>query len=58
WLITYDDCPRVRSNFQSSHIDEWEVQYGMNNYKKKTAAKGKELFIANYKIGAEQLSAL
>jgi DNA adenine methylase len=48
WLITYDDCPEIRNNFQFFHIYDWEVQYGMNNYKQGSAAKGKELFIANY----------
>jgi DNA adenine methylase len=48
WLITYDDSPQIRENFAFAHIDEWELQYGMNNYKKDTAAKGKELFIRNY----------
>ncbi len=50
WLITYDDCSEIRDNFKFSNIYEWEVQYGMNNYKKNSAAKGKELFISNYKI--------
>lgn len=50
WLITYDDSPFVRENFQSAHIREWELQYGMNNYKQGSAAKGKELFITNYEI--------
>ncbi len=50
WLITYDNSPEIRNNFQDSHIFEWELQYGMNNYKKNTAGKGKELFISNYKI--------
>lgn len=49
WLITYDDCPEIRINFQDTNIYNWEVQYGMNNYKKNSAAKGKELFISNYK---------
>lgn len=49
WLITYDDCPIIRENFQFFNIFDWEVQYGMNNYKKNSAAKGKELFISNYK---------
>lgn len=48
WLITYDNCQAVRDNFQTSHIFEWELQYGMNNYKQKTAAIGKELIITNY----------
>ncbi|AFY44233.1 DNA adenine methylase [Nostoc sp. PCC 7107] len=50
WLITYDDSPNIRQNFQWANIYEWELQYGMNNYKKNSAAKGKELFITNYQI--------
>lgn len=48
WLITYDDCQSVRDNFNNSYIIEWELQYGMNNYKQQKAVKGKELMIANY----------
>jgi len=48
WLITYDDSPEIRDLFSFAQIIEWELQYGMNNYKKKTAAKGHELFIKNY----------
>lgn len=50
WLITYDDCHQIRDNFEFANIREWEVQYGMNNYKQVNAAKGKELFISNYGI--------
>lgn len=50
WMITYDDCPEIRELFSFAHIVGWEFQYGMNNYKQKTAAKGKELIITNYKI--------
>ncbi|MBD2503456.1 DNA adenine methylase [Anabaena azotica] len=50
WLITYDDSPEIRANFALAHIYEWELQYGMNNYKQSKAAKGKELFITNYEI--------
>ncbi len=50
WLITYDDIPEVRKFFQFAYIYEWELQYGMNNYKQGKAAKGKELFISNYRI--------
>ncbi|MCM0588840.1 MAG: DNA adenine methylase [Gloeotrichia echinulata IR180] len=49
WLITYDDSPQIRENFQSMNIAAWQLQYGMNNYKQGGAAKGKELFISNYK---------
>lgn len=48
WLITYDDSPEIRKLFSFADIIEWELQYGMNNYKKTSAAKGKELFIKNY----------
>jgi DNA adenine methylase len=48
WLLTYDDCPEIRDLFSFARIQELEVQYGMNNYKQKTAAKGKELLIKNY----------
>lgn len=48
WLITYDDSPYVRELFSFATIVEWELQYGMNNYKQSSAAAGKELFIKNY----------
>lgn len=50
WLITYDDSPEIRRSFSFAKIYEWELQYGMNNYKQGKAAKGKELFIANYEL--------
>ena len=50
WLITYDDSQEIRENFAASNIYEWELQYGMNNYKQGKADKGKELFIANYTL--------
>jgi DNA adenine methylase len=48
WLITYDDSADIRQNFSYANLYEWELQYGMNNYKQNNAAKGKELFITNY----------
>lgn len=48
WLITYDDSPKIRENFSFANIYEWELQYGMNNYKQGKAEKGNELFITNY----------
>ena len=50
WLITYDNSPEVIKLFDFANIYEWELQYGMNNYKQKFAAIGKELFISNYEI--------
>ncbi|HEY9702673.1 MAG TPA: hypothetical protein V6C58_09520, partial [Allocoleopsis sp.] len=48
WLVTYDDDPEIRKNFDFAHVSAWKLQYGMNNYKQKTAAKGEELFITNF----------
>jgi DNA adenine methylase len=48
WLVTYDDSTEIRQNFSHANLYEWELQYGMNNYKQDNAAKGKELFITNY----------
>jgi DNA adenine methylase len=40
----------IRENFSFAYIYEWQLQYGMNNYKKNSAAKGKELFVANFVV--------
>ena len=56
WMITYDDCEEIRNNFSFAHLYEWEFQYGMNNYKKDFAAKGKELIITNYSVKVKELS--
>ena len=50
WLITYDDSPEIRKSFQFANIYDWELQYGMNNYKQGKADKGNELFISNYSL--------
>ncbi|EKQ68129.1 site-specific DNA methylase [Leptolyngbyaceae cyanobacterium JSC-12] len=55
WLVTYDDCPEIREKFQFAYLYEWQLQYGMNNYKQIRAAKGKELFITNYPVDHESL---
>lgn len=55
WLITYDDCPEIRRNFEFANIMEWNLQYGMNNYKQTSAAKGKELFISNFNFEPKEL---
>ncbi|WP_413172778.1 DNA adenine methylase [Anabaena azotica] len=54
WLITYDDSPQNHENFTWTNINEWELQYGMNNYKQKKADIGKELFISNYQVSLNQ----
>lgn len=50
WLITYDDSPEIRRNFSYANRYEWQLQYGMNNYKQGKAEKGSELFITNYQL--------
>lgn len=50
WLITYDNSPEVKKAFSFANIYEWELQYGMNNWKQKNAMKGQELFISSYEI--------
>lgn len=50
WLITYDDSEKIRELFSFANIYTWELQYGMNNYKQESAAKGKELFIGNFPV--------
>ncbi|MEW6619637.1 MAG: DNA adenine methylase [bacterium] len=50
WLITYDNNEYIRALFKDFYQVEWELQYGMNNYKQQTAQKGKELLVANYEI--------
>jgi len=50
WLITYDDCDRVRELFEGYEMVSWRLQYGMNNTGGNRARPGDELFIANYSI--------
>jgi len=50
WLITYDDSPEVRKLFDFAYLEEWTLQYGMNNYMQGSAKRGNELFISNYEI--------
>lgn len=58
WLITYDDSPEIRKNFEFANIYNWELQYGMNNYKQGKAEKGSELFISNYELPIKQKNEL
>jgi DNA adenine methylase len=52
WLITLDNTDKIKRLFDFAYIYEWELQYGMNNYKQEKAEIGKELFISNYQIAA------
>jgi DNA adenine methylase len=49
FLITYDDCPEIRKLYRWANIQNWQLQYGMNNCNSKKESKiGSELFISNY----------
>jgi DNA adenine methylase len=50
WLATYDDSIQIRKNFDFAKIYEWQLQYGMNNYKQENCKTGKELFVTNYQF--------
>jgi DNA adenine methylase len=50
WMITYDNSDYIRELFSGFYIQEWQLQYGMNNYKRSYAEKGNELLIANYDL--------
>ena len=58
WLITYDNSPEIKQNFEFANRYEWELQYGMNNYKQGKAEKGSELFISNYPLPLKELSSV
>jgi len=47
WIITLDNTDKIKELFDFAYIYEWELQYGMNNYKQDKAEIGKELFISN-----------
>jgi DNA adenine methylase len=48
WMITYDDCPKIRELFDFASIIDWRLQYGMNNFGQTSADIGHELLITNY----------
>lgn len=50
FLITYDDCPEIRSLYAGCTITPWRLQYGMNNCNAERLSKiGNEVFISNYR---------
>ncbi|HZQ05301.1 MAG TPA: DNA adenine methylase [Anaerolineae bacterium] len=55
WLITYDNSTKIRENFEFAYQYNWELQYGMNNYGRDYAPKGRELLITNYEIPETQV---
>ncbi|MDX2106215.1 MAG: DNA adenine methylase [Candidatus Melainabacteria bacterium] len=49
FLITYDDCEEVRNLFGWANVQDWQLQYGMNNCNATHESKiGNEVFITNY----------
>lgn len=48
FLLTYDDSEEIRELYRNFHIKEWNLQYGMNNFKQRNAEVGKELLISNF----------
>ena len=49
FLITYDDCEKIRELYSWANIKPWVLQYGMNNCNlRKTSKIGSEVFISNY----------
>lgn len=55
FLMTYDNSEYIRELYKDFHMIEWDLQYGMNNYKQSTASKGKELLISNYSFKEKDL---
>jgi DNA adenine methylase len=54
WLTTYEDALRNHENSTWTTITEWELQYGMNNYKQTKADISKELFISNNQVSLNE----
>ena len=50
FLLTYDNCEFIRELYKDFYTLEWNLQYGMNNYKQVKADIGKELFIKYKKL--------
>lgn len=47
WLVTYDDSPFVRKQFEWANIVPWTLTYGLRT---KNSSVGQELFISNMDI--------
>ena len=50
FLLTYDDSAFIRELYRDFYVCEWDLQYGMNNFKQANAPKGKELLISNFDL--------
>ncbi len=51
-LITYDNSEYIRDLYKDFYTVEWELSYGMTNYKQDKVRVGSELLIANFPIGS------
>ncbi len=49
-LITYDNSDYIRNLYKDFYMVEWELSYGMTNYKQERIRVGSELLIANFPI--------
>ncbi len=49
-LITYDNSDYIRNLYKDFYMVEWELSYGMTNYKQERVRVGSELLIANFPI--------
>lgn len=50
FLLTYDDSEFIKKLYKDFYIQEWNLQYGMNNFKQKKADIGKEILISNFQL--------
>ncbi len=49
-LITYDNSDYIRNLYKDFYMVEWELSYGMTNYKQERVRVGSEILIANFPI--------
>lgn len=49
-LITYDNSEFIKELYKDFYTVEWELSYGMTNYKQERVRVGSELLIANFPI--------
>ncbi len=55
FLMTYDNSDFIRDLYKDFYTLEWDLQYGMNNYKQNNAGIGKELLISNHPLRTNDL---
>ena len=53
--MTYDNSDFIRDLYNDFYTLEWDLQYGMNNYKQNKAGIGKELLISNHPLRTNDL---